>query len=313
MIRTGTFCIAALAALLFVSCGDGDSDANPSGPAVSTTTETIPYMLLRDTLIMLGEPTLWSSCIGDSLTVDTLLDGRDTLFIELDGNTLRMHSFETAMLDTGVVVKLTQTLTRAGDGEGLVGTWRYGSIGYEAVSGTLSAEDREFYDDMVTMSNAMSRANGGLRVEFTDDEVIWEVPADVMVFDYAEMYIDNWNQSWGDFPSDAERYDVSVVKVGKTQARLTGNRNGEKVTIAWNEDGDMTYTSSNEANPLHTYYQEPVSCPNDYQPDWFDAFLDANAREGSGMRKRRVGPAAAARTMRRGSLFGRVSRRSVTR
>ncbi|MGA2505943.1 MAG: hypothetical protein ABSF80_00510 [Chitinispirillaceae bacterium] len=94
---------------------------------------------------------------------------------------------------------------------------------------------------------------------------------------FVNCYADDW-MSW-DWASDSAYYNVTATKVSCTQVTLTGNVTQEKVTISWNSNGDMTYTSTNSGHAAYTYYENPASCPDNYEPDWYySGFLDNNNR-----------------------------------
>jgi hypothetical protein len=80
-----------------------------------------------------------------------------------------------------------------------------------------------------------------------------------------------------DWAPDSAAYAVSLQKVSCTEVRLTGDTTRETVTISWNGSGDKTTSSSDPAHAAHTWYADPVSCPNDEYPDWYySAFLNDN-------------------------------------
>ncbi|MGA2505942.1 MAG: immunoglobulin domain-containing protein [Chitinispirillaceae bacterium] len=98
-------------------------------------------------------------------------------------------------------------------------------------------------------------------------------------------YADDW-MSW-DWAYDSIGFKGTAAEISCTQVKITGNTTGEQVTINWNSNGDMTYTSTNSGHAAYTYYQNPTSCPDDYSPDWYYTFLGQN---NTGTPKRAVRP-----------------------
>jgi hypothetical protein len=68
---------------------------------------------------------------------------------------------------------------------------------------------------------------------------------------------------------------VSVTQLSCNIVRLTGGTTGEQVTLTWDSDGNLIYSSSNSQHTTGIVYQNPTSCPN-IAPDWYNLFLTAN-------------------------------------
>jgi hypothetical protein len=154
----------------------------------------------------------------------------------------------------------TIVFTRVGSGSGIQGTWTttmYGATVTLVITATT-----------LTM---------------TESDISYCVADDFMTY-YPYMY-------------DTAYFAITATKLSCTQVRLTGDTTGEQVTITWNSNGDMTYTSNRTGSPYYhtayTYYANPTTCPNNYEPDWFwsypDGFLTTNMK---GIGKKAVAPSA---------------------
>jgi hypothetical protein len=111
-----------------------------------------------------------------------------------------------------------------------------------------------------------------------------------------ETYIDCYADDWMlyDWAYDSAGFNGTAAELSCTQVRITGNTTGEQVTITWNNNGDMTYTSTDAAHAAYTYYQNPTSCPDDYSPDWYysypDGFFYSNQSAPAAAAKRAIRP-----------------------
>jgi hypothetical protein len=137
----------------------------------------------------------------------------------------------------------TAVFNRSGTGSGLIGTWLVVSAPY----GWPSELD-------VTASTISAIFN----------------------LCYADDFIDMWNS--GGIYADSAYYNVTVAKNSCSQVTLTGNITNEVVTITFNNAGDATFTSTVSGHGVHTVYNNPTTCPNDY-PDWYSpVFLNNNLK-----------------------------------
>ncbi|MBN2189194.1 MAG: hypothetical protein JW699_07055 [Chitinispirillaceae bacterium] len=128
--------------------------------------------------------------------------------------------------------------TRVGSGSGLVGTWTRGFTGDGLPS------DLIFAAATVTLEYNLCHADG------------------FITYDWAP---------------DSAAYAVTLTRVSCTEVRLSGDYTGETVTITWNDWNDMTTSGTGAGHAPHTWRANPVSCPNDYFPDWYyTGFLNDN-------------------------------------
>lgn len=88
-----------------------------------------------------------------------------------------------------------------------------------------------------------------------------------------------------DWAYDSIGFNGTAQKISCSQVKVIGKTTGDTVTITWNDNGDMTYTSAGHA--AYTYYENPTSCPDDYSPSWYYTFLGQN---NTGTPKRAVRP-----------------------
>jgi hypothetical protein len=135
------------------------------------------------------------------------------------------------------------TLRRIGSGTGLIGSW------------TPNDTAMDMPDTLVFSATTLTAYGGGGNGN--------SCPAD------------NYIQ----YSSDTAYFNGTAVQLSCTQVRLTGNVTSEQVTITWDTNGNMIYTSTNTARTPYTWYQNPTSCPNNWTPDWFysnDGFKTLN-------------------------------------
>jgi len=79
------------------------------------------------------------------------------------------------------------------------------------------------------------------------------------------------------WPNYSTGFNGTAVQNSCTQVVIHGNTTGETVTINWNGNGDMTYTSTVGGHTAYTWYKNPTSCPNNWTPNWFWTFINGNA------------------------------------
>jgi hypothetical protein len=199
----------------------------------------------------------------------------------VSGNILKLSDY-TGYLDgdsTSPLIAYFMEFSREGSGSGLEGLWKFTGYSYEVVTGTLTeaqkdtldAEMQDENEDMDFMGMELQFASGKLSIYYNEEGDYG--------YDQAQSFIDKWNGEYYDDPSDADsaRYNITVQKINATTVRLTGNKTNEIVTISFSDESTV-YTSSVAANAAHTYYYEPVQCPNDYTPDWFYDFKTDNMK-----------------------------------
>jgi hypothetical protein len=99
-------------------------------------------------------------------------------------------------------------------------------------------------------------------------------------------YADDWMSF--DWAYDSIGFNGTAAELSCTQVRITGSTTGEQVTITWNSNGDMTYTSNKAGHAAYTYYENPTSCPDDDTPSWY--YTDFFGQNYTGIPKRAVRP-----------------------
>jgi len=209
------------------------------------------------------------SCNGTTLVTRTRAGSTFTVPYTLSGNTLTVYTPDGAgtVLPSGAVVDYAEVYT-GGNGTGLQGTWTFSDATYLLVSGTLTAQDYS----QITSELANIRDNGtGNTIQFSGNSITTLQDANT-----AQDFLDgNWNPPR--LPN-AALYNVTVVATGKYTVRMTGVTTGEIVTLTLSPNGDVTYSSSVSANTTFHYFDQPTSCPNNDQPDWYVQFLAANVK-----------------------------------
>jgi len=225
------FCVFAVSAgFLMWTCS---KDSGPTGPgdggSVTTETRVYSYTVLGSTIIVSIPEDIYSYSYCNGNTLETYSD------------TSPAHDEPMPFVVSGDTLKFiegtdTVVLIRMGSGSGLIGQWYVADTDLQ---------------------------NGQVRLDITTSTLTVTITVNNC---YVDDFIDSWNccGTWADSAS----YDITVLKLSCTQVRLTGNISGEVVTISWDTDGNMTFTSNNTGHAAHTWYENPTSCPNFY-PDWY--------------------------------------------
>jgi hypothetical protein len=170
----------------------------------------------------------------------------DTLVTAYDTVPAHVKIFPYVISAAGDTLTIYDTIDfmRSGTGSGLIGSW-------------ISISTVEDFP---------------IRLAFTDTAVA--MTFENVPYCYADDFIDY------DWALDSASYAVSLQRVSCTQVRLTGDSTHEVVTITWNNSGDKTFSSSDPGHVQHTWYENPASCPNEENPDWYYAeFLNGNFRQ----------------------------------
>ncbi|MDB5049334.1 MAG: hypothetical protein JWO30_2405 [Fibrobacteres bacterium] len=273
----------ALAALLTgcLTGGTGGTTPAPDG------TEKIigPYTVVDGKIITPLRVESYSYCSGN--TLETFLDTSraDTVPFELTGSSVTFLGGRKDTLPSGTIVEQVLNAMREGSGSGLEGSWIYRSFQSRLVSGSPTAEEltemRANDSEMtafLTLNIVRVRFSGGTLSTFEDIQT-------------AERFLGDWNGKEdfsGDEP-DSAKYDVAVIVLGKHTVALKGRKSGETVTLTIDSEGNRTYTSSAADHPEYHYVENPKTCPNDQQPDWYGDFLDANLKPFVAQPKRGAG------------------------
>jgi len=152
-------------------------------------------------------------------------------------------------------------------------------------------DDTMFYyfsGDSLFVGNgwALIRAGSGSGLTGRWDMVHWDQGGPDMVDISASTVIATFYNCHGtDFMAYNSSYiashytHVSVAQLGCNTVRLTGSTTGEVVTLTWDSDGNMTYSSSDSLHASKIVYENPATCPNN-PPDWYNLFLTGNSAPG---------------------------------
>lgn len=213
-----------------------------------------PYTVSGDSMSIYEPPQISSYAYCNGATLVTQYDtlgGTFGMRYTVSGNTLSLNECDTVYMSCD-----TENLTRVGSGTGLIGTWVF----------TTYLPDTLW---LVFTATTVS-------VYFTGSSSNY-------------CYADDWMAN--EWQYDSIGFNGTATELSCTQVRITGNTTGEQVTITWNNNGDMTYTSTNAAHAAYTYYQNPTSCPDDYTPDWYySGFIYSNQNTPAAAAKRAVRP-----------------------
>jgi hypothetical protein len=94
---------------------------------------------------------------------------------------------------------------------------------------------------------------------------------------FADNMVGSWTTCRGTAASlDTCNYSIAVTKVNDNEVIFTGNKSKSTATIVEDGYGDLTYTSSNPEYGPHTYFVNPVSCPDQQTPVWWNQFISSN-------------------------------------
>jgi hypothetical protein len=222
-----------------VSSGGALLRVNP-GPQV------LPYTVSNDTIRAFHSERinfLGTRCTGDTLvtTFDTIPADTTVMTYVIAGDTLTLTTRSSYFV-------YTVHLIRVGSGSDIVGTWaEYDTLGHLTMQVVFTA---------TTFSNSLNGAN---------NQPMPICPADQYLM-----------SSW---PYDSVNFNGTAVRMSCNGVQLTGSTTGEVVTMTWESSGNKTYMSTDGTHTTYTYFQNPVSCPNDPVPEWFySGFLGANPR-----------------------------------
>jgi len=176
------------------------------------------------------------------------------------------------------VIQYFTTLTSVANQSGVMGTWNNPKPGYEVVSGTLTAAEKaELDEEIAFFILMMSEIATEITYYVSSTQIIISIPEDInSTFSF---FAEDFNDDYYRDSQDAAQADIIVETINSATVRLTGGTTGEIVTITVNNQGDRIYTSTDPTHASHTYYQEPVSCPNNTRPDWILEFYTDNGRE----------------------------------
>ncbi len=249
------------------SCTQELVDVGPNGEAVS---QKASYSVMGNQFITTRN-IIGNYCEGDSLITGSDRSLIDTFGFKISGDTLSQITQDT--LTSGAVVNRMLNSQRIGTGTGLLGSWKVMGFSYDIVDGEPSPnEEANLMSDAALYSKVLLYQN--ILYTFLEKDMYYTV--DVKS---AEEFIAAWNGN--DFPTDypdSAQYDVTVEKVDQYTVKLTGRINGEAVTVSEFQNGDRIQSSSDSTHKTNHYYGVAKSCPNTYEADWYQSFLNANIK-----------------------------------
>jgi hypothetical protein len=179
----------------------------------------------------------------------------------------------------------------SGSGSQLEGAWSFSEFKYRVVSGTMTAEEKAEHDeDMATWKEFQTYDT--LTMEFSGETITYYSVANTAGKFMArwngsiEGYDDSDSDSDSDSVPDSAKYSVVLNTIDRHTVELRGALTGETVRIKITPKGEVTYTSDKAEHDQHVFLTEAPTCPNDFQPEWYSAFLRDNAKftivEGAG-------------------------------
>ncbi len=171
---------------------------------------------------------------------------------------------------SGAVVHMVETFSRISGSRTLEGSWRLSAYSYAIISGTLTPEEKSDLDSRYSMNPFFIET-----LSFTANQQISSIDERT-----ADKFIANWNSTLTNHKnlSDSSLYDIAVQKKDPYTVELKGRKNNETVLFAEYPTHDHSYSSTDKNHPQSHYFGNPKTCPNEYRPDWYTAFLTANVK-----------------------------------
>lgn len=264
LLPAGLFFAAALTGCMF-----GNSSEDTANPGVII--QTIPFKVEGNTIITVAYTRPYSYCSGDEMQsgIDTM--EADTVAYRISGSSMEILP-DNDTLGSGAVIQHVFVFTRQGSGSGLQGLWSGGSRRFKVVTGTpTETENSELEDDQTHFDHYSAfveswvRFAGGKIISYEDRES-------------AKLFIAEWNGEFDARPDsrpDSARYAITVKALDKNTVELKGLKNGETVRFTLNF-GETTYSSDTPGHAFHRYLSNPKTCPNEYSPEWYEQFMEAN-------------------------------------
>lgn len=240
-------------------------------PAGYSVGESGIYSVSGDRVTIINSDT-YTYCSGSELVTRTSTYQNMYRF-ELAGNVLNLIDEEFGDGYPAGIELFIQFSRVSGSG-GLPGVWRFSRFAYDASGVSLTSAMRRELDSIMTTMNSLYQPIPPYYY-FTADQAQLYFQENISggLYSAAQEFIDDWNRS------EALRYGgITVSRINDNEVRLAGSMNNETVAIRWDADRNRYYSSTDPQHASHIYYQDPQSCPNEYQPAWYYAFLAANAR-----------------------------------
>lgn len=260
-------CALLLTGASLSGCLFDNSSGTPEAPGAVVNTSA--YSVKGNTLIL--PPGIRTSAYCDRDFLETHVDTTeaDTVEFKIVGSTLTV-TWDKDTTESGAEVLRSLVLSRQGSGSGLNGLWLSLRQEYTVASGALSESEIAEYDENLQY-DLSQRMNTKSWLSFTNGQI-----TSYESRDHAARFIRDWeSEDLGSFPKNTT-YAIDVKAIDPSAVELKGRESGEIVRITWSGRADMTYTSSLPDHAAHRYFRTPTSCPNDFSPEWYGAFLEAN-------------------------------------
>ncbi len=264
----------ALTSLAFTGClfdGSGGGEVGASSQSLLT----IPYVVSGDKIITAAHTDTSHWCDGDSLVTDTSIQQGDTVRYSISGNILSILSHPDTLETSGAVVQRIYKGERVGGSGGLEGKWKSLASDYTILSGTPTASEIANLEKEKAGQSGLDKYADAY-IEFAGGKI-----STYLDVDNAQLFLDQWSgRSQGDTTGGMNtRYDIEAKAVDKNTVQLKGNKTGEIVTMKFTSLGDRTVTSTDPKHKTFAYRQEPESCPEEIEPQWYSLeFLVPNAK-----------------------------------
>jgi hypothetical protein len=260
-----------LAAAALTGCLFGNSSDDPGAPGEQTASTA--YTARGNWIITPAHSDTETYCEDDSLVIDIQEQNLDSVEFEVTATSLKIFPDADTLFESGALVQYIAVFTRVGSGAGLGGLWENTGEEYRVVSGTPSeAEKAEQENDR--KRNLLFRAYFHSWARFADGKIVSYADRES-----ARQFVSSWNDEFiNDFESDSARFAVTVKAVDKHTVELKGRKTGETVRLTQTMEA-TTFSSDNPGHALHRYLENPKSCPNEYSPEWYSDFLQANLNE----------------------------------
>jgi hypothetical protein len=269
------FPFAALCICL-AGCITNGGKSRPPTPE-GTVTHEAQYALENGNLIFPPRETTHYECDSGKLSTWVSTSKLDTLYFEIDGDTLFLGLSFRETLASGTVAQGLERLKRNGAGSGIEGQWTDLNLPrvYRVLSGEPTVPEQAMLDRMSAAPNIDKRI--GTRTFRFEDGTL-KIYFD---FESAEDFLAGWNgrDPESTAPPESATFAVSVGIVDKNTVELTGQKTGEKVRIYSTDPNIRTYTSNVSGHDSYTFDQSPETCPAKlWAPAWYDEFLQGNTK-----------------------------------
>jgi hypothetical protein len=269
---------------VFLFCGDNGPSGPGTGPLpgkyqVSTSSFTVSHGDSIDTMTTITQPA--GSCQGiDSGapaagTPDTVKYvynlKNDSLLAIIDLVTLKV--FPDQIILWGLAgIKIWYVFSGSHAPNDISGTWNIVGAKAEYTNPYTTIGTIHSVDSIITARN-QAILNVGMTVIISGGQL------QIFMKSYADQYVKDWN-TCGKLlnTQDTCHYNVTVSKTSDNTVTIKGNVSKFTATIIQDGYGNLYFSNTNPEYGPHTYYANPVSCPNDLAPVWWSQFLAANQK-----------------------------------